>query len=79
MYVKDSAVVETVAATKKQHEASELIERNIVIYIWPLIARSVLSVMATIAIFGITVWTLIYSLRRKNGQKYENNDIIDGN
>jgi Icc-related predicted phosphoesterase len=63
MSVKDGAVTETVVIAKKQLETMELIERNMAVYIWPLIARNVLSVIVTTAIFGITVWALIYSLR----------------
>lgn len=73
--VKDGAVAETVVAVKKQLETMELIERNIAVYIWPLIARNVLSVIITIAIFGITVWALIYSIRLKaksNNEQAEN-------
>lgn len=69
MSVKDGAVTETIVAVKKQSETMELIERNIADYIWPLIARNVLSVIVTIAIFGITVWALIYSLRLKRQLK----------
>ena len=65
MSVKDGMVTETVVVAKKQLETAELIERNIVVYIWPLIARNCLSAAVTIAIFGIAVWMLIYSLRER--------------
>ncbi|MBN1364396.1 MAG: metallophosphoesterase [Syntrophaceae bacterium] len=65
MSIKDETIVETVVTAKKQLETAELIERNIAIYIWPLIARNGLSVAITVVIFGIAVWMLIYSLRRR--------------
>jgi len=69
MSVKDGMVTETVVATKKQLETGELIERNIVFYIWPLMVRNSLSVAVAISIFGIAVWMLIYSLRQRKQLK----------
>jgi len=65
MSVKDGMITETVVAAKKQLETSELIERNIVVYIWPLIAQNFVSVAVTFVIFGSAILVLIFSLRRR--------------
>jgi len=70
MSVKNGMIDEAVIATKRQLETSELMERNIVVYIWPLIARNSASVAVTFVIFSSATGLLIFSLfRRKRLEK----------
>ena len=63
--VKNGMITETVIVAGRQLETSELIERNAVFYIWPLIAQNSTSVAVTFVIFGSAIWLLIFSLRRR--------------
>lgn len=65
MSVKDSKITETVAITKRQMETWELLERNLIVYIWPIITRNSTSVAVTIVIVGLAIWSLIFSFRRR--------------
>jgi len=65
MSVKNEMITETVVAAKKQLETLELLERNVAVYIWPLITQNFVSVVVTFVIFGLAVWLLIFSLRRR--------------
>ncbi len=65
MSVKNGMITETVVAAKKQPETFELIERNVAFYIWPLITQNSTSLTVTFVIFGLTIWLLIFSLRRR--------------
>lgn len=65
MSVKDSKITETVVVAKKQLETFELLERNIIVYIWPLITRNYASIIATFVIFVLSLWLLIFSFRRR--------------
>ena len=65
MSVKNGMITETVIASKRKLETSELIERNIVVYIWPLLAKNYASALLTFVISGTAFWLLIISLRRK--------------
>jgi Icc-related predicted phosphoesterase len=62
--VENGMTTETVVVTKKHMEALELLERNIVVYLWPLISRNYVSVAVTLLLSVIAVWLLISSIRR---------------
>jgi len=57
-------ITETVVVTKKHLETIELLERNIVVYLWPLISRNYVSVAVTLLLSVIAVWLLSSSIRR---------------
>jgi len=65
MSVKDSTITETVVIAKKQLETSELLERNIAVYVWPLITKNYVSAAVTFVIFGLAVWLLMFSFRQR--------------
>jgi 1,2-diacylglycerol 3-alpha-glucosyltransferase len=65
MGVQNEMVTETVIATKRHIETAELIERNIVFYLWPIIVKNPASITITLVLFGINAWLLIFSLRRR--------------
>lgn len=69
--VKSGMVNETVFAGKKHLETLELIERNIVIHLWPQIARNSVSVAITLLLFGVFSWLLIFSVRRRKKITHE--------
>jgi len=64
MTVENGMITETVVVTNKHLETTELLERNIVVYLWPLISRSFASVAVTLLLSGILVWLLVFSIRR---------------
>ncbi|MFQ6036687.1 MAG: hypothetical protein ACE5NM_12690, partial [Sedimentisphaerales bacterium] len=59
MEVQNEMVRETVIATKRCIETSELMERNIVFYLWPIIIKNPASITVTLALFGLAAWLLI--------------------
>jgi len=61
--IQNEMVTETVIATKKHLETAELMERNIIFYLWPLITQNFVSITVTLALFCIAPWLLIHSLR----------------
>ena len=65
MSVKKDFVTETVIASKRQLETAELIERNMVVYIWPLISKNYSSAAATFVTLASAIWLLIVSIRRR--------------
>ena len=65
MDVQNGMITETVLAGEKRLETFELIERNLVVYIWPLISKSLLSIGLTIVLFVISVLLLVFSLKRR--------------
>jgi len=64
-------VTETVFAGKKHLETLELIERNIVTHLWPQVTRNSISVAATLLLFGVFSWLLIFSVRRRKKTTHE--------
>ena len=62
--VENGMTTETVVVTKKHLETMELLERNVVVHLWPLIAQNSISVGVTLLLSGIVVWLLVFSLRR---------------
>jgi hypothetical protein len=65
MAVKNDTITETVVLCKKQLETAELLERNLVVRVWPLISYNSVSIAVTFVTFGLTVWLLIFSFRRR--------------
>lgn len=62
--IENGMTTETVVVTEKHLETSELLERNVVVYLWPLISRSSTSVAVTLLLSGILVLLLVFSIRR---------------
>ena len=62
--VERGLVTETVILGKKNIETTELIERNVISYIWPMISYNLFSEAVTIIIFIFAVFMCIYSLRK---------------
>ncbi len=65
MSVKHDMVTETVIIAKKQQETTELIERNIAVYLWPLLTYNYVSIAVTFVILGLVIWSLLFSLRQR--------------
>jgi Icc-related predicted phosphoesterase len=62
--VQNGLTTETVVVTKKHLETIELLERNIVVYLWPLISRNSISIAVTLLLSGISVCLLVSSIKR---------------
>jgi predicted MPP superfamily phosphohydrolase len=67
--VKNGTVTETVFAGKKQLETLELIEHNMVVYLWPVITQNFVSISITVLLFGAIIWLMIFSVRRRKQLK----------
>ena len=63
--VEKRMITETVIATKKRLETIELLQRNIVFYLWPLIGKNFISAGVTLLLFGMVIWLLIRPVRNK--------------
>lgn len=61
--VNGGTITETVLASKRYLETSELIERNIVFYAWRVITLNTISIAITIVLFGVSIWLLVFSIR----------------
>jgi len=67
--IQNGMTTETVVVTKKHLETIKLLERNIVVYLWPLISRNYVSVATTLLLSGIMIWLLVFSIRRSRQSK----------
>lgn len=54
-------ITETVICTKKHLETAELMERNIAVYLWPLITRNSMSIAVSLVLFGTAITSLRFS------------------
>lgn len=62
-------VSETVILGEKHIETAELLERNMVIYVWPMISRDVLSMFLTGVMLIFSFLVCIYTFRKHRGLK----------
>ena len=61
--VENGAVDDTVLASGRRIQLAELVERNVVVHLWPLITRNGLSIALTCALLATTVSFLIIAAR----------------
>jgi predicted MPP superfamily phosphohydrolase len=62
--VKNGLVEETVVISRKYLETFELIERNLAVYIWPIISFNLFSKAVTTVILVLAFLVFVYSFRR---------------
>jgi len=62
--VKNGLVEETVIISRKYLETFELIERNLAVYIWPIISFNLFSKAVTTVILVLAFLVFVYSFRR---------------
>lgn len=66
MGVENGIVAETVIASKHYSEGWDLLERNIVVYMYPLMFGNRASTAGTLLLFVAAVLLLLFSLKRVN-------------
>ena len=67
--VEEGLATETVILGRKYIETTELIERNIVIYIWPMISHNMVSRFVTAIILIFAFLMCIYTFRKRRNLK----------
>jgi hypothetical protein len=63
--VNNGLIEETVVVSKKYMETFELIERNLAVYIWPVISKNFISAAITIFIFCISSYCVFCCIIKK--------------
>ncbi len=63
--VNNGLIEETIVVSKKHLETFELIERNLAVYIWPIISRNFISAAATILIFCLSFYCVFCCMIKK--------------
>ena len=64
MAIKDGTITETVISTEKKAETLELMERNLGVYVWPFLTRSIGHISAGMLMFIMSAIYLGFALRR---------------
>lgn len=64
MAVQDGTTQETVIAIDQQPNTLELLRRNIVVHLWPLMTGNTISVAVTLSLAAATIWVLVFSAGR---------------
>ncbi len=67
--IKNDSVTETVLGIEPRMETSELIERNIVVYLWPAMVQNIIptSIISLLAICIIAGWFHKFLIKKQNG------------
>ncbi len=69
--VNNGLIEETVVVSKKYLETSELIERNLATYIWPVISKNFISAAITIFIFCLSSYYVFCCMIKKRRCKHK--------